>query len=154
MHREDRRRPLAHRGGDAPIGVGAYVSGSKYPGHARFERQRVALQRPRFPAAANVFAREDEPLVIGGHERRKRLGARGHTNKDEQRVAFKGRDLAGLRIADVNPLEGVLAVHGDDFRVADDVDVADRRDAIRQVVRHRRQQLRLAHDHRDLLRVA
>ena len=48
----------------------------------------------------------------------------------------------------------VMRMHGNDRRVANDLDVADRRDAIRQVVRHRGQELRLADDHRDLLRVA
>ena len=142
----DGHRAVPHRAGHALDRAGAHVAGREHAGHARLERERVALQRPGLRQRAadpQVRAGEDEAARVERHARRAGpAGARHAAEAEEERAR---RQLLPAR---GHAAEVARAVDRLDLGAEPHLDQRVRVDALDEVRRHRLRERVAAHEHR------
>ena len=145
MHERDRHRSLAH-GARHPLDrARADVAGDEHSGHARLERERVALKRPA--VALDVEAGEDEAALVARDDTLEPVGQRPGADEHEARVGLLDR-VAAVGVADAQGAQAAVALRGHGLTPGAHLDVVERLDLLDQVVRHRLRQRVAADEHR------
>src|SRR5262245_31771477 len=117
----DRHAALADGGRDTLHGAGADVAACEDPRHARLEQVRIALELPP-PVGEDVRAGEHEAAPVERDLGRKPGGLGVRADEDVQTTGLGPLGLPRHRVLDVDRLERLLAVRGDDLGAVDHPD--------------------------------
>ena len=134
VHEGDRYAAFTHGCSHALYRSGANIPDRKNPWGARFEGERLAIGVP-LSRLHRVSSRQDEAMLVARDLRREPISRCLGADKDEEHLRIPSRCNAGASIDDLDRLELLVAVPGDNLGPRFDPDIRFRCDLLDEVVR-------------------